>query len=136
MDPERLTEEHAFVRRAMPTAEDAISHLTELAADLIDAGWGASDDRAGRTNPSYGSTYWAHHARNGGGQPDSETWRSMTFEWCVTTDECRETGSNAIVFYAGATALKTRDNPAAEPDNAGWLDQMRARGFEHVNDAG
>lgn len=134
MDEELLTAEHAFALRAQPAAEGAVTKLIELADAYVAERWGPRGKVKGGQRPAYGLDYWAHYDLTPeGGAAASDTWRSTTFEWGLSTDPCREQPRNAWVFFAGATFYAAKDSPAVVAENADWLAARRKDDFEYVN---
>jgi hypothetical protein len=133
MDEELLTAEHAFVLRAEPATIGAVAQLMERTDDHITQHWGPRGQKKGGQKPDYSLGYYAQYSLAPEGADDAtERWRSTTLEWGLFKDTSRDDPRNAWVFASGATFWAAKDSPVS--DNAAWLAERRADGFEYVNE--
>lgn len=132
MDEEALTAEHAFVLSALLQTEQVVAKLIELADTSVQQHWGPRASVAGgEKKPTYGAGFWATYS-TGPNDTHDDAWQDGAFEWGMYEDTYRDEPRNAVVLGAGVTFFSAKGNPARLSDNAQWLEERRAGGYEYL----
>lgn len=126
-----LTPVHALALEHHTAGQALLARLCQAADQEVERRWAPRGDRYSwggkpRYGPEWSSVYPLQSRHAEAEAPG--TWRESMMDWGLQDDGGRhEDARHQLAFVAGASMRE--NNPVVEDDNAGWVSELRAKGF-------